>query len=158
MHATETTTFTAAPGSSQVITDRLLSASPEKVFKALTDPELIAQWWGPRRLATVIEQYEPRRGGQWRFVHTDDDGNEFGFRGVIHEIGPELITQTFEFDGMPGHTILEQMTITPEGEGTRIHGVSAFTSVEDRDGMVSSGMEGGLTESHDRLQELLDRI
>jgi uncharacterized protein YndB with AHSA1/START domain len=159
MPATELRTFTADPGTSQVITTRFLTAEPEKVFKAFTDPELIVQWWGPRRLSTIIDQYEPRRGGLWRYIHKDEDGNEYGFNGVIHELlFNERITQTFEFEGMPGHVVLEQLTLTPEGDGTRVRTVSAFASVEDRDGMVDSGMEGGLTESYDRLQELVETM
>jgi uncharacterized protein YndB with AHSA1/START domain len=155
MPATEIRTFSAEPGTSQVITSRLLSAPPEKVYKAFTDPALIVQWWGPRRLETIIDEYEPRRGGCWRFIHKDDEGNEYGFNGVIHELlHNERVTQTFEFEGMPGHVVLEQLTLTPEGDGTRVQTVSAFASVEDRDGMVDSGMEGGLTESYDRLEEL----
>lgn len=156
MPATETQTFLAEPGGSQVITSRYLPAPPEKVFKALTDPDLLVQWWGPHRLETIILEYEPRRGGCWRFIHKDDDGNEYGFNGVIHEVLlNERITQTFEFEGMPGHVVLEQLKLAPEGDGTRITTVSAFASVEDRDGMVDSGMEGGLTESYDRLVELV---
>lgn len=159
MPATELRTFSAEPGTSQVITSRYLPAPPEKVFQALTDPELIVKWWGPRRLKTIIDEYEPRRGGCWRFIHRDEDGNEYGFNGVIHELLlNERVTQTFEFEGMPGHAVLEQLKLEPEGEGTRIRTVSAFTSVEDRDGMVNSGMEGGLTESYDRLEELVQTI
>jgi uncharacterized protein YndB with AHSA1/START domain len=159
MPATETQTFTAEPGGSQVITSRHLPAPPEKVFQALTNAELLAKWWGPRRFETLIVEHEPRRGGCWRFIHKDEDGNEFGFNGVIHEVLlNERITQTFEFEGMPGHVVLEQLTLAPEGDGSRITTVSAFASVEDRDGMVNSGMEGGLTESYDRLGELVSTL
>ncbi|MGH2958855.1 MAG: SRPBCC family protein [Solirubrobacterales bacterium] len=158
MPATETQTFFAEPGGSQITTSRHLPAPPEKVFKAMTDPDLLAQWWGPRRFETIITEYEPRRGGCWRFVHKNEEG-EFGFNGVIHELLlNERITQTFEFEGMPGHVVLEQLKLEPEGDGTRITTVSAFSSVEDRDGMVNSGMEGGLTESYDRLDELVQTI
>lgn len=158
MPATESQTFTAEPGGSQVITSRHLPAPPEKVFQAFTNAELIAKWWGPRQYETIIDEYEPRRGGCWRFIHKDESG-EYGFRGVIHELLlNERITQTFEFEGMPGHVVLEQLTLAPEGDGTRVTTVSAFSSVEDRDGMVNSGMEGGLTESYDRLEELVQTI
>ena len=159
MPAADTQTFTAEPGGSQVITTRHLPAPPEKVFQAFTNPDLIARWWGPSRYETIIDEYEPRRGGCWRFIHKGDDGNEYGFNGVIHELLlNERITQTFEFEGMPGHVVLEQLKLAPEGDGTRVTTVSAFTSVEDRDGMVNSGMEGGLTESYDRLEELVRGI
>ena len=158
MPTADSQTFTAEPGGSQIITTRLLPAPPETVFQAFTNPDLIAQWWGPRQYETIIDEYEPRRGGCWRFIHKSDDG-EYGFRGVIHELLlNERITQTFEFEGMPGHVVLEQLKLAPEGDGTRVTTVSAFTSVEDRDGMVNSGMEGGLTESYDRLEELVQKM
>lgn len=155
MPATEGQTFIAEPDTSQIVTSRHLPATPEKVFRAMTDAELIKKWWGPRKYETIIDEYEPRRGGCWRFIHKDGD-EEYGFNGVIHELLlNERITQTFEFEGMPGHVVLEQMTLAPEGDGTRVTTVSAFASVEDRDGMVNSGMEGGLTETYDRLEELV---
>jgi uncharacterized protein YndB with AHSA1/START domain len=158
MPATETQTFIAEPGGSQVVTSRYLPATPEKVFQALTNPDLLGQWWGPRRYETIIDEYEPRRGGRWRFIHKAE-GEEHGFNGVIHELlVDERITQTFEYEGMPGHVALEQLKLEPEGDGTRITTVSAFTCVEDRDGMVNSGMEGGLTESYDRLVELVTTL
>lgn len=156
MTVTDKLKVTIEPGASQVIAERFLPATPEKVFRAMTDPDLIVQWWGPVQFKTVVEEYEPRRGGCWRFLHVDADGNEYGFRGVIHELLlNERITQTFEFEGMPGHVVLEQMTLTAEGEGTRVYGVSAFSSVEDRDGMAQSGMAEGMADSYDRLEALL---
>ncbi len=150
---------TVEPGASQVIAERYLPASPDKVFRAMTDPGLIEQWWGPRRYKTRVDEYEPRRGGCWRFSNVDDDGNEFGFNGVIHELlRDERITQTFEFEGAPGHVVLEQLRLVPEGDGTRVHVVSAFTSVEDRDAMAQTGMTEGMAETYDRLEELLERI
>jgi len=78
---------------------------------------------------------------------------------VIHDmLLNEQITQTFEFEGMPGHVVLEQLKLAPEGDGTRVTTVSAFSSVEDRDGMVQSGMEGGMRETYDRLAELVQTI
>lgn len=159
MPSTEAHTFTIEPGGSQILSSRYLPASPEKVFQAFTDPALIVQWWGPREYETIIDEFEPRRGGCWRFIHKGADGAEYGFRGVIHELLlNERITQTFEFEGMPGHVVLEQLNLTAEGAGTRVTTVSAFSSVEDRDGMVNSGMEGGMIESYDRLEELLQRV
>lgn len=159
MSVTEKLKVTVEPGASQVIAERYLSAPPEKVFKAMTDPELIAQWWGPRRYKTVVEEYEPRRGGCWRFHNVDDDGNEYGFHGVIHELlQDERITQTFEFEGAPGHVVLEQLTLSADGERTHVHVVSAFTSVEDRDAMAQTGMTEGMAETYDRLEELLETL
>jgi uncharacterized protein YndB with AHSA1/START domain len=153
MATTETTELTIEPGSSLFTTERIFNAPAEKVFRAVTDPELIAQWWGPAIYENVIEEYEPRRGGRWRFVQKGPDGSEHGFHGVIHELTPnERVVQTFEYEGAPGHPVLEQMVLVEEDGRTRMLNRSAFLSVEDRDAMVGSGMEGGLRESHDRLR------
>ena len=142
-------------GASFLTISREFDAPPEAVFRAMTDPELIPQWWGPARYTTEVTELTPHTGGSWRFVQRGDDG-EFGFRGVFHEVVPaERIIQTFEFEPMPGHVILETMTFEDLGGRTRISGSSAFQTVEDRDGMVAAGMEGGLAEGYDRLDDLL---
>lgn len=134
---------------------REFDAPPAAVFRAMTDAELIPQWWGPAAYTTEVVELEPRTGGSWRFVQRGDEG-EFGFRGVFHEVLPaERIIQTFEFEPMPGHVILETMVFEDLGGRTRVRGISAFQTVADRDGMVASGMESGLAEGYDRLDALL---
>jgi uncharacterized protein YndB with AHSA1/START domain len=97
-----------------------------------------------------------RPGGAWRWVQTDDDGSQYGFRGVFHDVvAPERIVQTFEFDGAPGHVSLESATFTAQGGKTLVAMHSVFQSVEARDGMVASGMEGGMNEGYDRLDAIL---
>jgi len=146
----------AEPGSFEILTSRTFDAPRELVYRAFTEPELIKRWWGPRALGTIVDKLEPHTGGGWRFIHNDDDGNEYGFHGVFHDVTPgERIVQTFEFEGMPGHVALETMTLTETDGKTTIAGSSIFQSVADRDGMVESGMEGGWSESMDQLAELL---
>jgi uncharacterized protein YndB with AHSA1/START domain len=155
---TETSQFTINPGESVLSVTRLFDASPEKVFKAITTAELVEQWMGPRRYSTKVSELDAQRGGKWRFINSDGE-NEFGFNGVFHEVIPnERIVQTFEFEGAPGHVVLEQLTLTPEGDQTRLSVISAFHSVIDRDAMVGAGMQDGATESHDRLAELLETL
>jgi uncharacterized protein YndB with AHSA1/START domain len=131
------------------------------VFRAFTDPELVARWLGPRRLTTKIDEHGRDHGEAWRFVHIDEDGNEFLFRGVIHgtpsvEAG---IVRTFEFEGFPGHVSMETARFEPiEGGRTMLRERSVFQSVEDRDGMIESGMESGVIDSMDRLDELLEEL
>lgn len=135
---------------------REFNAPRELVFKAYTDPALVARWWGLRQNTTRIDQMEARPGGRWRYVETDPEGNEFAFRGVYHDVvAPERIVQTFEFEGMPGHVLLETATFEDMGGKTKIIAQSVFQSVEDRDGMVASGMEYGAEEGYQRLDELL---
>lgn len=129
------------------------------VFKAFTDPKLYVQWLGPRKFKMNLEKFEPKPGGMWRYTHTDDKGNTFGFHGVNHEVlPPELLIDTFEFEGLPekGHVSLETARFEElPGGRTKLTIHSVFQSVADRDGMVGSGMEQGMNESFERLDELL---
>jgi uncharacterized protein YndB with AHSA1/START domain len=121
----------------------------------MTDPKLVAQWWG-RGNKLVVERLEVERGGHWRFVEHSDHGVH-GFEGRFAEVTPpERVVQTFEWDGMPGHVALETMTLEDLGDGrTRLVTTSLFLTAEDRDGMLQSGMEGGLNESYAALDRLL---
>jgi uncharacterized protein YndB with AHSA1/START domain len=150
------TQITAEPGVSLIVITREFDASRELVFRAYTDPDLIVRWLGPRELAMTIDEYDVRDGGRWRYVSTDEAGNEFAFRGVFHGApSPDGTVQTFEFEGMPGHVALETLTMEERDGKTLVRTVSSFQSVEDRDGMVASGMEHGIHDSHERLDELL---
>lgn len=150
------TTVIAEPGKQEVVITRIFDAPCELVFKTYTDPNLIPQWWGPTGTTTTVDQMDVRPGGMWRFVQHDQDGNEYGFHGVYHEITqPRQVVNTFEFEGMPGHVLLETVTFTEEDGKTTLTNLSVFQSVEDRDGMVMSGMEEGAAESMDRFAELL---
>ena len=152
----------AEPGKQEFVITRMFNAPKELVFKAFTNPELYSQWLGPRNLKMNIETFEPRNGGSWRYTQTDDEGNEFTFHGVNHEVkAPERIIDTFEFDGLPetGHVILQKVTfkVLP-GVKTEMTSQSVFLSVQDRDGMLGSGMEEGGNDSYERLDELLKEI
>ena len=154
-----TTKITAEPGKQEILITREFDAKRELVFQAFTDADLFAQWLGPRRLKTTFERFEPRAGGSWRFVHEDQSGNKYAFHGVYHEVSaPERIIGTFEFDGIPekGHVTLETTRFEAlPGDRTRLTTRSVFQSVEDRDGALRSGMDRGIIESYERLDELL---
>ena len=142
----------------EILSERVFDAPRERVFEAYTDPALIPEWWGPRNTTTVVDQMDVRPGGAWRFVCRNSDGTEDGFRGTYREITPpERVVQTFEWEGMPGHVLVETATFEDLGDQTRVRTVSLFHTNEERDGMFASGMETGLSESHDRLEELLAR-
>lgn len=155
------TKITADPGKQELFITREFDAPRELVFKAHTDPNLFAQWIGPRGYITNVETFEPVSGGKWRFVQQDKDGNKFGFHGVFHEISLGRIIQTFEFDGLPegGHVSLETMILEelPDGR-TRLTSQSVFQSVADRDGMIQSGMEHGVNEGYERLDEIFGKM
>src|SRR5215216_1838541 len=152
---------TAEPGKQEVIITREFDAPRELVFKAHTDPNLYAQWLGPRGYKMVLDTFEPYSGCRYRYIHKDDKGNEFAFHGVFHTISEELMIQTFEFEGLPepGHVTLDTMRLESlPGNRTRVTVQSLFQSVSDRDGMVQSGMEQGMNEGYERLDELLEKI
>ena len=156
------TKITAEPGKQEIFITREFDAPRDLVFKAFSDPKLIVKWLGPRDLSMRIEKFEPLRGGSYRYIHIDKNGNEFGFHGVVHEvIAPELVIQTFEFEGLPekGHVAMETTRFESlPGERTRVRIQSVFQSVEDRDGMIMSGMERGVNDSHERLDELFEKL
>ncbi len=146
----------AEPGKQEIIMTRVFDAPRELVFKVMTDPKLIPQWWGPRRLTTIVDKMDARPGGVWRFINRDASANEFAFHGVYHDIAsPERLVYTFEFEGVPGHVLLETVRFELLDGKTKLIDHSVFQSVEDRDGMLQSGMEEGASESLDRLDDLL---
>lgn len=145
----------STPGDRQIRTERVFDAPRDRVWRAMTDPKLIPQWWG-RGNKLVIEKYDAQRGGYWRFVEHGPDGVH-GFGGRFREVTPpERVVQTFEWDGMPGHVTVETMTLEDIGDGrTKVVIVSLFHTTEERDGMLHSGMEQGLGQSYAALDTLL---
>ena len=137
---------------------REFDAPPERVFRAWTDPELFVQWIGPRSIDTTIEKWDARTGGEWRYTGSRDDFS-MGFWGSFHEVRPaERLVQTFSFDGAPDSVSLETATFEPrEGGRCRITGVSVVESLEIRDQILASGMDVGVNEGFEKLDELLAR-
>jgi len=156
---TNPTTITAEPGVPFVDIVRELDAPIDLVFRAYADPELIAQWLGPRKYTTDVTEWNFADGGAWAYSSSGANGENYGFRGSFHSIEPGVrIVQTFEFLGAPGHVSLESAVFDDLGGGrTRVTGHSVFQSVEARDAMVEHGMSGGVIEGYERLDELLAR-
>jgi uncharacterized protein YndB with AHSA1/START domain len=142
-------------GDREVRIERIFNAPRERVWKAMTDPALIAQWWGRGNKLDIV-QFDLKRGGHWRYVEHSDHG-EHGFEGRFAEIeAPRRIQMTFEWDGMPGHTSLETMELDDLGDGrTRLRVHTIFMTAEDCKGMLSSGMEGGMNQSYEALDRVL---
>ncbi|MFG3144027.1 SRPBCC family protein [Streptomyces sp. M41(2017)] len=150
------TQIEADPALPTIVITREFEASPGRVFRAYTDPDLVVQWLGPRRLKMRIEEYDARSGGAYRYVHREDDGTEYGFRGVFHEVRPdERIVQTFAYDGYPDSVSLEKTVFEDLGGRTRVTTTSVLESVEARDAIIKSGMQDGVRQGHERLDELL---
>jgi len=154
------TTKVTLPSDLEILVTREFDAPRDVVYKTMTDPKLIPQWWGPRSDKTTVDKMEVRPGGKWRFVATQPDGTTYAFRGEYREIIPgEKIVQTFEFEPMAGHISVETGTLTDlPGGRTLFTTRSVFTSKEDRDGMIESGMESGLRETYERLDEVLANL
>jgi len=135
---------------------REFDAPRDLVFRAYTEPDLLVQWLGPRKYTMTLERWEPRDGGRWAYVHSDDEGNSYGFHGVFHgEQTPQGMLQTFEFDGAPGQVSLEKLVLEERDGKTIMRNHSVYQSVEARDAMIAGGMEEGLNDSLARLDELL---
>jgi uncharacterized glyoxalase superfamily protein PhnB/uncharacterized protein YndB with AHSA1/START domain len=150
--------FKAPMGRPEVIVTHHFDAPRSKVYKAYTDPVLVAQWWGPKIFTTTVDIMNVRPGGEWRIIHRDAAGNQHAFRGVYHEVRPnERLVKTFEYENMPGHALLEIITFEDHEGGTRVVEKSVFQSVEERDGMVKTGMESGVKDSHDRFAALMQK-
>lgn len=157
------TKIIAEPGKQDVSIIREFDAPRELVFKAHEDPELIKQWIGPRNRVMKIDYYTSKSGGSYRYTIEDKSGKEIAaFNGAIHEVtAPERIIQTFEFEGLPerGHVTLDTMTFeTLPGNRTKVTTHSVCRSQADRDAMMASGMESGVNEGYEKLDEILKKM
>jgi len=150
--------FTVDPDVPLVRIVREFDAPPDRVFAAHADPELFVRWNGPRSLTTTIDHHDCRTGGSYRYIMTRD-GFEAGFHGCFHDVRPsELIVQTFTFEGVPDGVALEKLVFEDIGNGrTRLTGTSLVDSFADRDAFVASGMESGVIEGYQKLDEMLAR-
>lgn len=143
------------PSEREIRIERTFDAPPELVWRTLTEAPLLEKWWA-RGNPMTIERLEPERGGHWRFVEHAPEG-DFGFEGRFRELDPpRLISQTFEWDGEPGHVSVGTLELKPTAGGrTTIVDTSMFMTAEDRDGMMEAGMAEGLAQGYAALDELL---
>lgn len=152
------TKITAPAGQPYIDMDREFDAPAELVHRAYLEPELVKQWLGPRQYEMVIELWDARDGGAYRYIHRDGE-NEYAFHGVFHSMAIDSMAQTFEFEGAPGHVSLDTQVIEDlPGGRSRIRSHSVFLSVADRDAMVESGMGDGVEDAFNRLDELLPSL
>ena len=143
------------PTDREIRVERVFNAPRDRVWRAFSEKNLVGQWWG-RGNKVDIERFEFEKGGHWRFVEHGPEGVH-GFEGRFREIAPkDRITQTFEWDGMPGHVIVTTAELQDLGDDrTRVVSTSLFHTSEERDGMLNSGMEQGMNESYAALDRLL---
>ena len=139
--------------------EREFDAPRDLVFATFTNPDLVHEWWGPRGTTAEVIEMDVRTGGNYRIVSHNSDGSETAFRGTYREVtAPERIVQTFEWEGMPGHVSVETAEFEDLGDRTKVTTVTIFYTTEERDGMLGSGMEGGMNETFQRLDEVLARL
>jgi uncharacterized protein YndB with AHSA1/START domain len=144
------------PSDREILITRSFDAPREAVFEAMTDPDLIPRWWGPRAYKTIVEKMDVRPGGAWRFLNRTPDGTDYGFSGEYREVvPPERLVYTFIVDGMPPGDGFVEVTLVERDGVTEMRDRSVFDSVEARDAVLQSGMEAGARETMDRLAELL---
>jgi len=148
------------PGKQELFIIREFDAARPLVFKAFSDKKLLEDWLGCKQMKVRYEKFEPRAGGSYRYISTMENGASFGFHGVCHDFyPPERIIQTFEFEGLPetGHVVMETTRFEDlSANRTRVTVQSVFQSVSDRDGMVAAGMEHGVKDAHQRLDEMIE--
>ena len=149
----------AQPGQHSIVATCIFNAPRQHVFKVMTDPETIPQWWGPRALTTTVDKMEPWSGGSWRFVVSSPNGDGWAFHGVYHSVeAPVRTIFTYEDEDLPGKVSLETTVYEDHEGGTKVTTISVFQSIEDRDNMMRSGMQEGGDETMDRLEELLSKV
>jgi len=157
------TKIIAEPGRMDVSIVREFDAPRELVFNAHADPELLRQWLGPKKYDVKVHHYNSKSGGSYRYCVVDKNGKTVAsFNGAIHEVtAPERIIQTFEFEGLPerGHVTLDCTTFESlPGNRTRVTVHSVCRSQADRDAMMASGIESGINDGYDKLDELLTTL
>lgn len=147
----------ATPGTSYADISREFDAPAAAVYAAHADVEVFKSWIGPRSLETEVTHWDFRTGGGYRYLQTDPEGNSYAFRGVFHTVREnELIIQTFEYEGMPDEVSMDIMRFEDlPGGRSRIVDHSVFPSIEVLEGMMAQGMEGGMNEGYEQLDELL---
>lgn len=154
------TSIVADKGTQDIVISRIFKAPRELVFNTYTDPATVPDWWGPKRYTTIVEKMDVKKGGIWRYIQRDLEGNEYAFNGVYHEVGsPERLINTFEFEGFPGSvglvtTLFEQLP----GGTTKFIETTIYPSIEARDMLMQSDMSEGAIELLDRLEQLLVKL
>jgi uncharacterized protein YndB with AHSA1/START domain len=143
------------PADDQILITREFDAPSELVFKAWTTPELVKRWWSGQRGAVTSAEIDLRVGGMWRYVMDATGGFEVAFHGEYREIVPnERIVTTEVFEGMPDAQAVDTITFAEVDGRTTLTMLVQHTSKEDRDGHINSGMEGGMQESMDALEQV----
>lgn len=144
------------PSERETVITRVFDAPRDLVFEAMTNPEHVKRWYGLRRNILTVCEIDLRPGGAWRFVQTSPDGQETAFSGIYREVDPpNRLVSTEEYEAMPGTGYLVTVTFEEQNGTTTVTSHLLYKSQEHRDGHLQSGMEWGLNETYQRLDELL---
>jgi uncharacterized protein YndB with AHSA1/START domain len=144
------------PSDTEILITRRFDAAPALVYRAYTTPELVSRWWVGRRGMMKSCEIDLRVGGTWRYVMEANAGFEVAFHGVYEEVVPDTRLVSSEvFEGMPGAESRSTITFEDEDGGTLLRILVAHRSKENRDAHVASGMEDGLQEGMDALEQLV---
>jgi uncharacterized protein YndB with AHSA1/START domain len=144
------------PADDQILITREFDAPKHLVYKAWTTPELVERWWSGKRGKVTLAEIDLRVGGTWRYVMVPDEADfEVGFHGEFREIVPdERIVSTEVFEGFPDAESLNTLTLTENDGRTTLEVLVQHQSKEHRDGQINSGMEAGMQEAMDLLEEV----
>jgi len=149
------TNFVVDKDNLEVRITRVFNCTPERLWKAHTDPEEIVQWWAD----TKVDVLEPKVGGKWRFVSSGEmNGQPNAFRGEFKELDePRKIVRTFEYEPFPGNVLTETVLLESLGDKqTKQITISKYENLQQLEGMVGMGMERGATSGLDRLAKLVE--
>ena len=143
------------PADEQILITREFDAPKHLVYKAWTTPELVKRWWTANRGEATVAEIDLRVGGTWRYVMVTDDGFEVGFHGEYREIVPnERIVSTEVYEGMPDAEALNTLTLTESDGRTTLTILVEHASKEHRDAHINSGMEAGMQDAMDLLEQV----
>jgi uncharacterized protein YndB with AHSA1/START domain len=153
--ASSGTAVVTLPTDTQILITREFSAPRHLVYKAWTTPELIKRWWSGNRGEVTIAEVDLRVGGTWRYVMTANGGFEVAFHGEYREIVPdERIVSTEVYEGVPDAEAMSTLTLTESGGRTTLTLLVQHASQEHRDMQINSGMEDGMQEAMDHLEQV----
>jgi uncharacterized protein YndB with AHSA1/START domain len=143
------------PTDEQILITRELDAPRHLVWKAWTTPELVKRWWHANRGEVTIAEIDLRVGGKWRYVSVTEDGFEVAFHGEFREIVPnERLVSTEVYEGFPDAQAVDTLTLTEANGRTTLTVLVQHSSKEHRDAHIESGMEAGMQDALDLLEQV----
>jgi uncharacterized protein YndB with AHSA1/START domain len=149
------TAVVTLPTDEQILITREFDAPARLVWEAYTNPELVKRWWHANRGEITLVEIDLRVGGTWRYVMVTPDGTEVGFHGEFREIVPhERLVSTEVFEGFPEGEAVDTLTLTEADGRTTMEILVQLQSQEHRDGYINSGMEAGMQDAMDLLEEI----